>query len=166
MRLSDKHKRFVAEYLKDLDMGEAAIRAGYSPKTARTQASRLLTNVEIRRAVDEGQAKRLEKAELSAVRILEELRRLALSDVGACFDESGNLKRITDLTPEQRASISSVEVIIKNAQAGDGIMDTIHKLRFWDKPKALDILAKHFGLLIEKVEHSGTLKVQWQQTEE
>lgn len=154
-----KHARFVAEYLKDFNATQAAVRAGYSAKTAKQQGSRLLTNVDVAAAIAEKQAKQLETADLSAARVLEELRRLALSNVQEFFDEHGNLKPVHLLTREQAASIASFEVIKKNAEAGDGIIDTIHKLKVWDKPRSLEMLCKHFGLLTEKVEHSGGIQI-------
>jgi phage terminase small subunit len=153
--LTPKQERFIAEYLIDLNGTQAAIRAGYSAKTAGVQAEALLRKPEIERSVKEGQAKRLDKAELTAVRVLEEMRRLAFSDVRQLFDASGNLKPLHELTAEESACIASLEVIIKNAQAGDGKTDTVHKLRVWDKPRVLEMLGKHFALLTERVELSG-----------
>lgn len=109
-----------------------------------------------------GKDKQLAKADLTAVRVLEEMRRLAFSDVRQLFDEQGNLRPIHTLTPEQSACIAGLEVIIKNAKAGDGVTDTVHKVKVWDKPKVLDMLGKHFGILTEQVQHTGTLKIQWQ----
>jgi phage terminase small subunit len=157
--LTPQQERFVAEYLIDLNATQAAIRAGYSAKTAQQQGARLLLNVVIGQAVAAGKAKQLETAGLSAARVLEELRRLAFSDVRHLFDATGNLLPLSDLTPEQSSAIASIEVIIKNAKAGDGVTDTIHKLRVWDKTRALEMLSKHFGLLTEKVEHSGGLTI-------
>lgn len=95
------------------------------------------------------------KADLSAVRVLEELRRLAFSDVRALFDEQGNLRPLHTLNDEEAACIASLEVIVKNAQAGDGHTDTIHKIKVWDKTRTLELLAKHFALLTEVVRHDG-----------
>lgn len=122
----------------------------------------MLRNVEIQAAVTAGKDKQLAKADLTAVRVLEEMRRLAFSDVRQLFDEQGNLRPIHTLTPEQSACIAGLEVIIKNAKAGDGVTDTVHKVKVWDKPKVLDMLGKHFGILTEQVQHTGTLKIQWQ----
>lgn len=91
------------------------------------------------------------------------MRRLAFSDVRDLFDAQGNLRPIHTLTPEQSACIAGLEVIIKNAEAGDGKTDKVHKVKVWDKPKVLDMLGKHFGLLIEHVNHQGNLKISWQQ---
>jgi hypothetical protein len=81
-----RQARFVAEYLIDLNATQAAIRAGYSKQTARQQASDLLSKPDIATAIVAGKAKQLGKANLTAVSVLEELRRLAFSDVRRLFD--------------------------------------------------------------------------------
>lgn len=159
--LTPKQQRFVAEYLIDLNATQAAIRAGYSPKTAKVQGSRLLTNVAIASAVGAGKARQLQTAELSAARVLEEYRRLAFIDLRSFFDDDGNLKAMKDLSAEQGAALASLEVVIKNAKAGDGVTDEVHKFKVWDKTRTLESLAKHFGLLKENVNHSGEIRVRW-----
>ena len=114
--LTPKQERFIAEYLKDLNATQAAIRAGYSAKTAVAQGPRLLGNVEVAKALAARQSKQLETADLSAARVLEELRRLAFADIRAVFDENGNLRPIHTLTQEQAACIGGFEVIKKNAE--------------------------------------------------
>lgn len=74
MTLPPKQERFVSEYLIDLNATHAAIRAGYSEKTATEQASRLLTNVKVQQAVSDAQNRVAEKAEWSAA---DRLRMLA-----------------------------------------------------------------------------------------
>lgn len=149
MALTPKQQRFVAEYLVDLNATQAAIRCGYSAKTAKQQGSRLLTNADIAAAVAAGKGQQLETADLSAARVLEELRRLAFLDMRTFYDAAGNLKPISELTAEQGAALASFEVIKKNAQAGDGVIDTVHKFKVWDKTRALEMLAKHYALLTE-----------------
>lgn len=97
---------------------------------------------------------------LNARRVLEEYVRLALVDIRSFFDENGNLVPMAQWTPQMGASVAQMEVVIKNAAAGDGITDRIFKFKLWDKTRALEALAKHFGLLTEKVEHSGGLVIQ------
>lgn len=106
-------------------------------------------------------AKVQEEAKLTAERVLAELSLHSFANVQDLFDEQGNLRPIHTLTREQAACISSLEVIKKNAQAGDGQTDIVHKVKVWDKIKALEMLAKHFALLTEKVEHSGGIDVRW-----
>lgn len=157
--LSAKQERFVAEYLVDLNSTQAAIRAGYAAKNADVTGPRLLGNVGIAAAIAERTAKQLDKADLSAVRVLEEYRRLSFADPRKLFDADGNLIPIHKLDAETAATIASFEVIKKNAAAGDGLVDVVHKIRTVDKTKALDSLAKHFGLLVERLEHGGQIVI-------
>lgn len=157
--MNAKQARFVAEYLIDLNATQAAIRAGYSEKTAGSQGFDLLKKPEIAQAVAAGQAKHITTADLTASRVLEEMRRLSFLDLRSLFDDHGNIKPIHELTPEQGACLASVEVVKKNLAAGDGQTDTVHKLKVWDKVRSLEMLAKHFGLLVDKMEHSGTLRI-------
>lgn len=154
-KLSLKRRRFVAELAKDANQTRAAIRAGYSPKTAKQQGSRLLTNADVRDAVQTTVEKVLEDADVTAVEILRELRRLALSDVRTLFDAQGNLKPLHTLTDAQAAAIASFEVIIKSATGGDGVVGRVLKVKCWDKVKALELLAKHLHLIVDRVEHTG-----------
>lgn len=161
MALNPKQQRFVHEYLIDLNATQAAVRSGYSERTAKQQGSRLLTDADVAAAVAAGKAKQLGTADLSAARVLEEVRRLAMSDVRCLFDEHGNLRSIRDLTDEQAAAVAGLEVVIKNVAAGDGHTDTVHKIKVWDKPKALEMLMKHLGLFEENARVSGTIELVW-----
>ena len=156
--LNPKQTRFVAEYLVDLNGTQAVIRAGYSAKGAHVTAIRFLRDPTIAAAVAAGKAEQLADMKLTASRVLEEIRRLAFSDARGFWDESGNLKPIKDLTAEQGSVLSSFEAIIKNAKAGDNQTDTIHKIRLWDKTRALELLAKHFKLLTDVHEHRFSLE--------
>jgi phage terminase small subunit len=74
--LSEKQKRFVSEYLIDLNATQAAIRAGYSAKTARSVGSENLTKPDIAAAIAEAQAKAAEKAEWTAADRLASLKEI------------------------------------------------------------------------------------------
>ena len=165
MALTAKQERFVAEYLIDLNATQAARRAGYSPKTAEQQGYQLLKKTSVSAAISAGKAQQLESAGLSAARVLEVYRRLAFVDLRSFFDEHGNLKPMSQLSAEHGSALAGLEVIIKNAAAGDGVTDTVHKFKVWDKTRALESLAKHFGLLTERVEHSGGLEITWRDSE-
>lgn len=154
--MNEKQKRFVAEYLVDLNATQAAIRAGYSPRTARKQASDLLTKPDIAAAVAAGQKRRINKLELSAERVLKEMSRLAFSDVTRLYALEGqSIKALDDLSEDDRAAIAHIETVRRNLAGGDGHTDVIHKIRLWDKPKSLEMLGKHFALLTERVEVKG-----------
>jgi phage terminase small subunit len=148
--LRPKHPRFVQEYLVDLNATQAAIRAGYGAKMANRVGSRLLTNVDIAAAVREGQRAQWAKADLSASRVLEELRRVGFVNLRDLFQADGQLKPVTAWSDEQLAVLASVDLV--TVDQGHASPGRVHKLRFWNKVAALDTLAKHFGLLKEKIE--------------
>ena len=109
-----------------------------------------------------GHAKALAKVEATAERTKRELAGIAYSSLGDFMAPDGNWKPFHELTREQAACVKSVKVVKRNVEAGDGHVDTVYELVLWDKPKALEMLAKHFGLLLERVEHSGAIEVKWQ----
>lgn len=161
--MTPKQERFIAEYRKDLNATQAAIRAGYSPKTANEQGARLLADASVSKVLAEKTKKALDKLELSAERTLSETASLAFSDLSAFYTETGDVKPMSEWTPAMRAAVQSLETLDRDITPGErGPAAKVHRLKLWDKPKALDTLAKHFGLLIEKVQHSGEIAFTWQ----
>ena|SRR5215831_7868774 len=154
--LTPKQARFVAEYLIDLNATQAAIRAGYSPRSAEVDGPRMLGNAGVAAAIAAGKARQLEKAELTAVQTLEAIRRQVCGDVRRLFDAQGQLKPIIALSAEEASLIAGFEVVIKNAAAGDGHTDTVHKIKLKDQARFVELAAKHFGLLVEKLEVQAT----------
>ncbi|GAA0382572.1 terminase small subunit [Paenibacillus motobuensis] len=80
MALTAKQQLFVKEYLVDLNAKQAAIRAGYSPKTAEQQASRLLSNVKVQKAIQKAMDERAAKVEISAEQVLQRWKDIAFAD--------------------------------------------------------------------------------------
>jgi len=153
--LTPKQALFVAEYRTSLNATQAAIKAGYSAKTAEQQGPRLLGNVEIARVLAKSTQIQLEKADLTATRTLEAIRRPLVADVRKLFNADGTLKAITALDDDEAALIAGFEVIVKNAQAGDGHTDTVHKIKIVDRARYVEMAAKHFKLLTDVMEHKG-----------
>lgn len=73
MKFTEKQRMFIDEYLVDLNATQAAIRAGYSERTAKSQASRLLTNVYIRTRIEELKKTRADRLELDTYWVLKRL---------------------------------------------------------------------------------------------
>jgi phage terminase small subunit len=161
MAVTPKQERFVAEYLKDLNATQAAIRAGYSAKNADVDGPRLLGNAGITAAIAAGRARQLAAADLTAIRTLEEIRRLGFSDIGALFTDAGRLKPLHELPPAARACIASIKTTKKNLTVGDGTQEDVVEVRLWDKLRALEMAAKHFALLTERLEHGGEVAYRW-----
>lgn len=98
-------------------------------------------------------------------RALREAARLAYADLRELFDEQGRMKPIKDWPDELAAAVGSVEVVKRNIDSGDGQTDDVIKLKVWDKPKALEMLFKHLGLLTERVDHQGEVRLRWMESE-
>lgn len=146
--LTAKRARFVAEFLIDGVGTAAARRAGYHPK----HAPALLAIPAVAAAVQAGQQKALETAGVTKERLLKELGRIALANHRDFWTEKGDAKHPKDLSEDQGAAVAGFEVLIKNAKAGDGVTDTIHKFKLWDKVKAIELYMRHYGMLVDKLE--------------
>src|SRR5713226_4060714 len=95
--LRARERRFVEEYLVDLKGEAAAIRAGYSPKTAKVQASQTLTRLNVQAAVEAGYKARQKRTQITGDATVRELNRLAHADIRQFYDEHGQLKPIHEL---------------------------------------------------------------------
>src|SRR6185437_2381432 len=80
MALTAKQQRFVQELLLDLNATQAAIRAGYSKRSAQEQGSQMLAHPEIKAAIDAAKIERSERTEIDAQRVLEEIAAMAFYD--------------------------------------------------------------------------------------
>lgn len=158
--------KFIAGMIEHGKKQKAAIDAGYSPKTAHVQATALLKRPKVVEALKNHASKTLEKAELTAEQVLDEIRRLAFSNLQDYYDEVGVPKPLKDLTRAQAAAIASIDVLRTNTRSGDGKTEELIRYKVHDKPKALDMLAKHFSLLTDRIEHSGGMVLTWKDSEE
>jgi phage terminase small subunit len=154
-KLTPKQQRFLAEYLRDANATQAAVRAGYSARTAHVQGWRLLKNVEVARALKEAQGARAHRLQLDADEFLGELRRIALSDPAKAFDAHGQPLPIDQVPEELRRAISGCEVeeLAVGSGKDEAVSRRVRKYKFWDKVKAVELGLKHLGLLKDKVEH-------------
>ena len=141
--LAPRQQNFVDEYLKDLNATQAAIRAGYSKKTAAVQAARLLTNVQISKAVALARDKQQTRTGISADRALKEAARLAFFDIRKLCDAAGNPIPIQDLDDDTAAAIQGLE--LSTEKDGEGFT-TVRKYKIADKNSALERVFKHLGL--------------------
>lgn len=151
-KLTDKQDRFVEEYLVDLNATQAAIRAGYSEKTAKEMAHENLTKPHIRNAISEKRKALSEKTGVTAERVINELALVAFANMHDYMDIDEKGLPVIDwatLTRKQAAAMSEVttEVTASGAQKT--------KFKLHSKMNALDLLGKHFGLFITKFEHTG-----------
>lgn len=101
-------------------------------------------------------ARLLRDEELTVESTVEAIRRGQQYDIRALLDDQGNFKPIRDLTESEAWCIAGVEVVIKNAAAGDGHTDRVLKLKFVDRGRYVELAARHQGMLHDKVDVSLT----------
>lgn len=150
MALTAKQERFVAEYLIDLNATQAAIRAGYSVKTAHSVGHENLKKPEIAKAIQEAQAKRSERTEITQDRVLQELARIGFGNLQNVLTPAGNLMAVADWDEDAARSIASMEIITRPGgvdENGEREVEHVAKIKAWDKLAALDKIARHLGML-------------------
>ncbi|PXV61193.1 phage terminase small subunit [Dysgonomonas alginatilytica] len=144
--LNDKQERFCYEYCIDFNATQAAIRSGYSKKTAKQIGSRLLTNVDVQTRVKQMQANLAETAGISALMIVREHAKIAFSNVGQLRDGWIKLKDFKKLTDDQKACIQEVATKTVHRTMGDEPVEEEYvKVKLYDKQKSLDSLTDILG---------------------
>ncbi len=144
-KLTEKQQRFVDEYLIDLNATQAAIRTGYSVKTANEQGARLLANVSIQQKIAEKMAERSKRTGVNQDRVVLELAKIAFVNAADVIDpESATIKE--GATNDDTAAIQSVKV---KKGKGEGVE---REIRLNDKLKALELLGKHLGMWNDKTD--------------
>lgn len=143
-KLSDKQEKFCNEYLVDLNATQAAIRSGYSEKTAQQIGSENLSKPVIQERIAELRDG-LSKDDLTPERVLAEYKKLAFFDIRKIYNEDGSLKKITELDDDTAAALVSVR--------SSADLQTEYKMA--DKKASLDSISKILGLFVEKHEHTG-----------
>lgn len=155
-KINPRRVLFAYEYLKDLNATQAAIRAGYSKKTANEQGARLLANVSVKKLVRKLKSQREKRTEITQDKVLKEIALLAFSDIkDICEIEEGGMlliKQFDDIPNGKTRTIKAVKEdrIIRETAKGDEMV--VHdKVRYelYDKIKPLEMLCKHLGILKE-----------------
>ncbi|BEH73326.1 terminase small subunit [Edwardsiella tarda] len=138
-KLTDKQELFAREYLKDLNATQAAIRAGYSEKTARSIGNRLLTNVDMQNRLSELKSARNEQVSIDASYVLRRLTEIDQMDVADILLANGEVKPIHEWPKVWRTTLSGIDV---TEMAGDSA-GLLKKIKWPDKVKNLELLGKH-----------------------
>jgi phage terminase small subunit len=147
--LSEKHQRFVEEYLIDLNATQAALRAGYSAATAYSQGQRLLKHVEVAKAVRAAKKARAERMAISQDRVLVELARIAFFDPRKLFDADGKPIAINQLDDDTAAALVGLDVLEEFEGSGEDrqFVGYTKKYKIADKNTALANAMRHLGML-------------------
>lgn len=143
---NNRQERFAKEYLIDLNATQAAIRAGYSEKTARSQGQRLLTNVDIQTRISELMNERSRRTEITADRVIQEIAKIAFADVSEymAWNQDGNITMFpsADLDTSVIQSIKSNRTL-RPIGDEEEVIDASLEMKFHPKLKALELLYNH-----------------------
>lgn len=155
--LNDKQRLFVSEYMIDLNATQAAIRAGYSEKTAHSQGPRLLDDVGVKAAIEELRAKRSEKTQIDAEWVLRRLAAEAEADIADLYNEAGGLKPVHEWPLIWRQGLVA-GVDIEQIKGPDGsTAGEVAKIKLSDRVRRLELIGKHVRVnaFQEVVQHKG-----------
>lgn len=161
MALTPKQELFVKEYLVDLNATQAAIRAGYSQKTARQVGAENLTKPVIADAITAAQGKRAERVEIDADWVLRRLAAEADADVADLYNDDGSLKPVKEWPLIWRQGLVAgldVEEIKE-----DGLtVGQIRKVKLSDRIKRIELIGKHVGVQAfrDQVQTTGAISIQ------
>ena len=155
-KFTPKQKRFIEEYLIDLNVTQAAIRAGYSPDTAKDIGCQNLAKLNISAAISRAMAERSRRTGINQDRVIMELARIAFANI-ADFTDIENGAILPHASPDDTAAIQSVKV--KNIPTKDGGEMVEREIRLYDKIRALELLGKHLGMWNDKMNLSVNLPV-------
>ena len=146
-KLTKKQQLFIDEYLIDLNATQAAIRAGYSAKTADQQGSRMLANVKVQQAVAKAMAARSKRTGVNQDRVVLELAKLAFVKMTDLVDSHGRIKY--DATDDDLACIESVKYKSSESDTGSSVE---REVKISSKLRALELLGKHLGMWNDKLD--------------
>ena len=143
--MTDKQERFCQEYLKDANATQAAIRAGYSEKTANEQGARMLAKVSIKERLKELRSELNVEDTISRERIIAEYAKIAFFNPKNAYTEENLVKNIHDLSDEDAAVISQIKSFESFGPDGQ-LLGYNKELKFHDKLRALEALGKIIGI--------------------
>lgn len=147
-RMTEKQKRFVEEYLIDLNATQAAIRAGYKVDNARQTATENLAKPYIAEAIDKALAERSRRTGINQDRVVQELAKIAFVKITDVVNDDCEI--LPDADEADLAAIESVKV--KTIPTKSGEIGVEREVKLSSKLKALELLGKHLGMWNDKLD--------------
>lgn len=149
MPLTAKQQRFVEEYLIDLNATQAAIRAGYSEKTARQVAAENLAKPNIAAEVDRLLAERSRQTGIDAAWLLKRLADEAEADIADIYTEHGTLKPVREWPMIWRKGLvqgTKVDELFEGRGDDREMIGLVKEVKLSDRIKRLELIGKHIGV--------------------
>lgn len=148
--MTPKQQAFVAEYLIDLNATQAAIRAGYSAKTAEKIGSENIRKPEVAAAIAAAQQARAERTSVDADWVLKRLHTEATADLADIYDDAGGLKPISEWPKVWRTGlVSGIETSMeRDGSDSDGkpTFAVVRKVKLTDRTRMIELIGKHIGV--------------------
>jgi phage terminase small subunit len=162
--LTPKQQCFVAEYLVDLNATQAAIRAGYSERTAAVIGCENLTKPLVQAAIAAAMQKRAKRTEVTQDRVITELAKIGFANMKNYMRASADGDPYLDfstLTEDQTAALAEVTVddYVEGRGENSRAVKRV-KFKLHDKRAALVDLGRHLGIFVDKVEHRGAITLE------
>jgi len=154
-KLSAKQEAFVQEYLIDLNATQAARRAGYSERQCGVIGYENLKKPQISVRIKQAMDERAARVHITQDRVLQELARLAFSDLRKAFKDDGSLKLPNEWDDDTAAAMAGVDTQTSSVHGGDEeapLSLTTKKVKVFDKSAALTLAMRHLGMLNDKLE--------------
>jgi phage terminase small subunit len=161
-KLTPKIKRFCEEFIKDLNGTQAAIRAGYSKKTANEQAARLLANVSVQNYLSELKKTLSDKNEGLAQQVIDELKKVGFSNIHDYITQDNEIKDLTTITRDKAAAVESIKKTVTEFSGGGEApgKKTSVQFKLYDKISALEKLGRHLGIFeLDNQQKAATINV-------
>lgn len=152
MTLTAKQERFVEEYLIDLNATQAAIRAGYSEKTAAAVGHENLRKPKIAEAITAAQSERSERTKIDADWVLTRLAAEAEADVSDLYNENGGLKAVHDWPEIWRKGLVAGLDVEELTVEGE-VIGRVKKLKLSDRIKRIELIGKHVDVQAFREQH-------------
>lgn len=138
--MTPKQEEFCRQYLIDLNATQAAIRAGYAERSANVTGARLLTKANIAASIASLMTKRSIRVERDSDEVVRRLWQIVEADVTIAFHEDGRPKNPSEIPKALRAALASIK------------MGDVYEVKANDRIRALELLGKHYGLYVDRVE--------------
>ncbi len=146
-KLNDKREAFCQEYLVDLNGTQAAIRAGYSEKTANRIASQLLSKLDVQERIAELMDSRNKSTQIEASYVLTRLKEIDELDViDILNDDLDGFKRLGEWPKSWRTSISGIDIQTVISGGDEPIEKLVRKIKWPDKTKNLELIGRHVNV--------------------
>ena len=150
--LTEKQRKFVEEYMIDLNGKQAAIRAGYTPQSAEQQASKMLLKGKVHACIQREIAIQSKRTGVTADRVIRELAKLAFINA----DDLINMDAATikdESSMNNTAAIQSVRVKYYDGEVSE------REVKLYDKIKAMELLGKHLAMFTDNLNVKGVTHI-------